>query len=38
MREYVGLDNRPDIIEVTELMGIIVISMDYDERGRVLAV
>lgn len=33
MREYVGLDNGPipDIIEVAELMGFTVISMDYDE-------
>ncbi len=33
MREYVGLDNGPipDIIEIAELMGFTVISMDYDE-------
>lgn len=33
MREYVGLDNGPipDIIEVAELMGFTVISMNYEE-------
>ncbi len=33
MRNFVGLDSRPipDIIEVAELMGFTVISMDYNE-------
>jgi len=33
MREYVGLDSGPihDIIEIAELMGFTVISMDYSE-------
>lgn len=33
MRNFVGLDNEPipDIIEVAELMGFTVISMNYDE-------
>lgn len=33
MRKFVGLDNGPipDIIEVAELMGFTVISMDYEE-------